>query len=384
MAEHRFIEPLDVLYLRGNRLFGDPGSHGEALMPPWPSLAAGALRSRMLVDQGVDPAGFAEGKAALPETLASCLGTVEHPGNFRVSFFALARRSGKEVEPLLPAPADLVIRGESVDALNPVELPASIRTSFGLRSTPVLRAAGAGKTEEPMWLGREALACYLAGSGLRRDHLVPARDIWKTDLRLGIALDGPRRTALEGHLYTADAVAFRVGHGFVLRVEGADDLVPRKGMLRFGGDGRAAELSDCAFQVPEPPWQEIQRDRRFRLVLVAPGIFPDGWLPAGTMEPVERGLWELSGIRARLVSACVPRARAVSGWDLAREQPKPAVRAVPVGSVYWFDAMEGSVDGLRRLAQEGLWGPAWTDAARRAEGFNAVLVAAWPRRDKEV
>ena len=36
-----FLEPHDVLYLRGNKLFGDAGAHGEALMPPWPSMAAG-------------------------------------------------------------------------------------------------------------------------------------------------------------------------------------------------------------------------------------------------------------------------------------------------------------------------------------------------------
>ena len=48
-----FIEPLDVLILRGNKLFADAGSHGEALMPPWPSVAAGALRSRQrLGDEG--------------------------------------------------------------------------------------------------------------------------------------------------------------------------------------------------------------------------------------------------------------------------------------------------------------------------------------------
>ena len=27
-VHHRFIEPLDVLFLRGNKLFGDPGSFG--------------------------------------------------------------------------------------------------------------------------------------------------------------------------------------------------------------------------------------------------------------------------------------------------------------------------------------------------------------------
>lgn len=381
MAEHRFIEPVDVLYLRGNRLFGDPGAHGDALVPPWPSLAAGALRSRMLVDHGIDPARFAEGKATLPDALASCLGSVEQPGTFRLSLFALARRAGTGVEALFPVPADLVVRGESTDFLGPSELPASIRTSFPLRLTPVLRAAGAGKPEEGMWLGLEGLASYLRGSRARPEHLLRARDIWKTDLRLGIALDGWRRTALEGHLYTADAIAFRPGCGFVVGVEGADGLVPRDGVLRFGGDGRAAEVRDCAFQAPEPPWDEIQRGRRFRLVLATPGVFPNGWLPPGTQESVDGPIWELFGVRARLMSACVPRAQVVSGWDLARQAPKPAARATPVGSVYWFDLMEGSVDGLRRLAQEGLWDPNRIDAARRAEGFNTVLVAAWPSRD---
>ena len=57
-VETRFLEPLDVLFLRGNKLFGDPGSFGESLIPPWPSVVAGALRSRMLADDRVDLAGL--------------------------------------------------------------------------------------------------------------------------------------------------------------------------------------------------------------------------------------------------------------------------------------------------------------------------------------
>ena len=45
MATTHFIEPVDILFLRGNRLFGDAGSFGESLTPPWPSVVAGALRS---------------------------------------------------------------------------------------------------------------------------------------------------------------------------------------------------------------------------------------------------------------------------------------------------------------------------------------------------
>lgn len=282
----------------------------------------------------------------------------------------------------MPLPADLAIRGEDADLLVPAEMPAPIRTSFPLGSVPVLRTAGGSKGEKETWfLGREGLAFYLAGLRIKKQHLIRGREIWKTDLRLGIALDEPRRTALEGHLYTAEAVALGLGNGFVVRVEGADGLVPREGLLRFGGDGRAAAIGECALAVPEPPWEEIERTRRFRLVLATPGIFANGWLPPGTTRSSDRAIWEFFGISARLVSACVPRAQVVSGWDLARQQPKPAVRAAPVGAVYWFDSMEGRIDGLRRLAREGLWEANRMDPSRYAEGFNAVFVAAWPQRE---
>jgi CRISPR-associated protein Cmr3 len=94
--ETRFIEPLNVLFLRGNKLFGDPGSYGEALIPPWPSAAAGALRSRLLADAGVDLAAFARGDIDHPE-----LGTSRRPGPFTVTAFHLARRATDGVvEPL--------------------------------------------------------------------------------------------------------------------------------------------------------------------------------------------------------------------------------------------------------------------------------------------
>jgi len=103
VTEYRFIEPLDVLYLRGNKLFGDAGSYGEALIPPWPSLAAGAFRSRMLADHGTDLTAFAQARDRLPElsdALHACLGTPQKPGNFRVSLFTLACRENGQVSSL--------------------------------------------------------------------------------------------------------------------------------------------------------------------------------------------------------------------------------------------------------------------------------------------
>ena len=89
-----FIEPLDVLVLRGNKLFGDPGSYGESLVPPWPSVAAGAIRSAILARDG-DPFAFAKEQWKHPT-----LGTPSEPGPFTITAFHLARRQGDRVEPL--------------------------------------------------------------------------------------------------------------------------------------------------------------------------------------------------------------------------------------------------------------------------------------------
>jgi hypothetical protein len=103
--EYCFLEPLDVLFLRGNKLFGDPGSFGEAIVPPWPSVAVGALRSRMLVDAKADLSN--------PESWPEGLGTPEKPGSFGVMAFHLARRfADGRVECLIAPPADLVITRE--------------------------------------------------------------------------------------------------------------------------------------------------------------------------------------------------------------------------------------------------------------------------------
>src|SRR5690625_3431580 len=106
---YRFMEPVDVLFMRGNKLFGAPGSYGESLVPPWPSLAAGAIRSRMLVDEGIDLKRFAKGQIEHPQ-----LGTPQKPGDFTVTAFQLARRHADgRVEILVQPPADLVVSADS-------------------------------------------------------------------------------------------------------------------------------------------------------------------------------------------------------------------------------------------------------------------------------
>jgi len=386
MVEHRFLRPLDVLYLRGNRLFGGPGDHGEALMPPWPSMAAGALRSRMLVDGVTDLAAFADGTAPTGK-LGSVLGTPAAPGTFRVVDFTLGRAGkGPTVEPFRPLPADLVALPDgtggvaAVRYLTPTaakDLPDGVATSFPLANLPLLRAEQQKKPVTERWLGAKGWNAYLSGRVVEPADL--AKDaLWQTDPRLGIALDAAARTAGDGQIYTTDTVALADGIAFVVAVAGAEGSLPADGLVRLGGDGRAAAVAICTVEATEPPWERIEKEGRFRIILTTPGIFPDGWRLPGMAED---GTWRgPDGVTARVVAAAIPRHEVISGWNLADGVPKQAERVVPVGAVYWLEELKGSTDGLRRMLTEGLWplieAP---DEQRRAEGFNNVVVAAWPQ-----
>ncbi|MDQ6951761.1 MAG: type III-B CRISPR module-associated Cmr3 family protein [Mariprofundales bacterium] len=368
-----WITPVDLLYLRGNKLFGEAGDDAQATMPPWPSLAAGAIRSRMLVDGKIDLAAFAKGEVSLPPNLHAALGTPDAPGSFRLSHFGLAIRDGETIQPLLPLPADLVVQGargqERVLALTP-KVVSGIIVADTLPMLPLLESDKQEKARSGYWLTTAGLHAYFAGRPITPDHICHADSLWKVDARLGIGIDAESHRAGDGRIYTSDAVALSREVGFVASVDGVEDkLLPQEGLLRLGGDGRAATVRPCQMGLPQPEWEQIARQRRFKLVLTSPGIFDHGWQLPGMAD----GRWHGAGGSARICAAAVGRAEVISGWDIARHAPKPAQRVAPIGSIYWLDDWQGDLSELQQLSATGL--PC--AAARQAEGFNHCMIATW-------
>ena len=373
---HRFIEPLDVLFLRGNKLFGDAGSHGESLVPPWPSVAAGALRSQMLAHEGVDLAAFAAGRLRHPQ-----LGTPQQPGAFNVTAFDLAKRlpSGR-IDTLHALPADLVASRDGNDRLSLQRLqpqpPAhGLLSSAPLAQWPLLAQADRNKATSGLWLTSAGWAAYLAGRTPEPGQTVSTAELWRLDARVGIGMDATSGRAADGQLFTVQAVAFLPDVGFLASVRGAPDL-PASGLLRLGGDGRGAAVQRVTHAPATVDLAALARAGRARIVLTTPGLFADGWQLPGVAADQTYTV-TLPGLRARLVCAAVPRAEVISGWDLAQRQPKPAQRVAPAGSVYWLDGLEATPEALGKLAEHGLWTDAAENPQRRAEGFNRFSFATW-------
>lgn len=372
----RFIEPLDVLFLRGNKLFGDPGSYGECLIPPWPSVAAGAIRSRMLADDNIDLAAFGRSNIIHPT-----LGTPAQPGSFLLAGFYLARRTdtgaGTDTEILVAPPADLVItelepKQPVASVLTPKTLAAGLQTSASLPLLPVL--AQGDKRSKPAsgyWLTQAGWAAYLQGNTPTAEQLVHSSKLWTFDARVGIGMNAATRSVEEGKLFTTQAIAMKKGVGFLAAVSGA--IPSSDGLLRLGGDGRAASIEVATVKLPEVDYQAICNAGRCRIVLTSPGLFPQGWKLPGTDD--ENRITLPGGITARLASAAVSRAETISGWDLAHHKPKPAQRVAPTGSVYWLDELQATPEALGKLVKKGLWSEPCEDQARQAEGFNRFVFA---------
>ena len=398
-----FVDPIDVLFLRGNKLFGDAGSFGESLMPPWPSVAAGAIRSALLAARGHDTAAFARGEI----TSDAELGTPSSPGTFTVTAFDVARRFAcGSVETLHPLPADLAIQTIEADGgaepvarhLTPSESTDGIGSSAATARLAVLTAPRRGKPASARLLNADGWNAYLSGGRIDvQDHLVPIADLWRIDTRTGIALDPVQRRAAEGALFASQGIAprkrdhapaahdrrpdpVRFDVGFLAEVAGA--ALPNVLTLRFGGDGRAAIASGVDYPLLRGVDESFTHDaivhaKRCRFVLTTPGLFTGGWRPTGVDDSNGDPRFQLHGVTGRLVCAAVPRAEVVSGFDLARWRPKAAQRVAPAGSVYWLDDLQATPDGLRKLENRGLWSDPVENDSRRAEGFNRFRFAAW-------
>ena len=65
--------------------------------------------------------------------------------------------------------------------------------------------------------------------------------LWQFDERVGVGLSPETRSATEGRLFTTRAIAMQKGVGLVAAISGlVGAQPPESGLLRLGGDGRAA------------------------------------------------------------------------------------------------------------------------------------------------
>lgn len=366
-----FIEPNDILMFRDGRPFAGGDDHfAKGIFPPSPATFYGALRSHILSNCWSEFDRYKLEPEQMPENIRSEIGTPEELGTLALRQFTLAKRNSVGVTQFFPMPIDIVKEKGSqikkVHILKPARLPASRMITdmpCGLDNLWI-------HSENPM----EAVSGFLSTDEMRRYLMgeTPSGEtepekLFEIEERTGIRKNRNKRSVETGGLYSVEFVRLNEDAGFAVEVENTK-LLPESGMLRLGGDNRSARYSSGSWsEIPvEAIKKKIAETKHFKLVLTTPAVFNKGWLPGWINSDTLQG--EIGGIAARLVSACVGKPIGIGGYDFVKNMPKPMKKAVPAGSVYYFELVSGSVDSLF----ERLWLKSISDE-RAQEGFGITL-----------
>lgn len=237
------LEPVDTLFLRDGTPFAAESAPQEdvgSLFPPYPPTMVGALRAALARCNG-----WNNGKR-WPKRLNAVLGDGPHDLGALKFDGPIVLQDG---EPLFPVPRHVLGEAHNgewspkaclrpgsdviCDLGAPVRLPELPRDSGGVKPKP-----GSDR-----WLTKTGLEAVLRGELPGDDEIVPSRELWRQEQRVGLEIDWNTRTAREGRLYSTRHVRMTRGVSLGMRIDG----VPENGWTlphgRLGPLGAKAALS---------------------------------------------------------------------------------------------------------------------------------------------
>ena len=347
-----FLEALDVWLFRDGRPFDAGSDHrAESMFPPYPSVVQGAVRSHQLARLGVDLTNR--------EAVRAAVGDATDYKELRLRGPIVARRRPDgSLQRFFPIPADAAPSGQTdhYRPLRPQAKPEGVLCSI---PTPqLLLPVGEPRKEKAgLWLDENSLQRCLAGEAV---SAIESKELFGRESRFSIGLDSRPRVTREGALYEVEFIRPEPGVGLLVDVNGYNGW-PSEGVLRIGGEGHAARYTVVALPLKWPALPE-QLPKRFKIYFATPTYFANGWQPAD---------WSrfFTG-QVTLQAAAIPRYETVGGYDLARDEHKPARRFVPAGSVYFFECT-----GQAQL-RSGLVQHAITDFGAEI-GFGQIIIKEW-------
>ena len=403
---YMLVEPVDVLFFRDSRPFGAGDSHtGQGGQMPTAQPFAGAVRSAVLAEilasRGQPFRAFGSDEqltAAVKE-----IGTPDSYGDFSLCGPFAAQQDNGAVSLQLPLPLDLLQEKDEKE---------SVTVKGMLPLMGMLEKVHRSRQDiAPLWLRQEVPPAQLSdqivldnqlGPYLKNDNGRPQmhadRGFNATEKRVGIALTADRN-AESGHLYATEFLRLKeqsgLQRGFVIQTNVVS--LPEQGLLKLGGEGRAARYTCLPDNEPQD-WlsllngkdkkdikAKVVKNKFFKLYLATPALFAQGWLPdfidPQTLTIKQDSLLAQRQFDVRLVSAAVGKPLSIGGWDLARQRPKPMYKAVPGGSVYFFECLAGDMAELFELFHGSMvlqQASSLDDLAQLAAiGYGFTLVGTW-------
>lgn len=326
------IDPLDTLFFRDGKPFtmGDD-NWANGIFPPHPSVIFGALRSAYFshhIDDLINATG--------PDDLTKKL-------HIRSIYFF----DHKEDKIYLPLPMDCVENKNEkkneasiLPHVNLNNIKTSCPTQYALKGTGEVETVNGGL------ITSDIFKKYLTNSE-RSFSFIKISDKISIEHKIGISIDKKSGTSEEGKLY-------RIGMNrlndlsMLIEFDGLD--LPASGFLKLGGEGRAVSYEIFSSEKFDLSFQINDNYKLFKLYLLTPAIFTNGWLPEWIDEKTLVG--DYHRLKLRLLTASIGKTIYIGGFDMKARKPKPMYKAVPSGSVYYLQLMEGEIQDVFKLLNQ--------------------------------
>lgn len=242
--------------------------------------------------------------------------------------------------------------------------------------------------DRPRWWTDGDFQKWLAGAPVERHTEVQQEQLELNHrTQIHVKINRETGTAEDQHLWATETLEMlqKEGKEWAIAVDChlPPDLPSEESLeVTLGGKrrlARTAALPPRLFECPDRILDAFQGNvRGLRLIAVTPLHFTRGWLPdrfepSGANNQTLQG--ELPGIDEKVIlrSACVPRPRHISGWDMARGGAKPTRRLVRPGSVYFFE--KASNNPFEPGEIEQIW---LAQIGRdQSDGFGCVVPGVW-------
>lgn len=363
MAQWVFIRPRDVWMFRDSKPFSAGQSFvARSMFPPTPQTVQGVIRSHFLETNRVDLAAYAQRR--VERRILEMIGgpaaglAPADIGSLTIRGPFVARMEGKSVVRYYRAPLDLLYNkpSEKFSVLRPAAREPDFASWVPFDGWRPLDGGSEGFGEAEGWLTQPQFDTYLKGQVSSLGQLTASDTLFRYEDRPGLSVSHRTRTNVESLYYRARFVRPEEGVGLLVQV--SPDLFEQPaGPIAIGGESRFGQYEVVNFvETPSKPLG------RLRVVLLTPAYFTGGTFPSeSNWSP-----WVGSG---RLISYVTGKAQHISGWDVARKQPKPLRHYIPAGSVFFFEGAQWQgIPFSETPANEPDFG---------AIGFGQVALASW-------
>jgi len=310
------IEALDTLIFQDGKPFDKSSDNwGSSLILPTPSTLYGALRTTYFSNY--------------PNELSKANEADDPTKDLKINFISLEYQGNL----LFRLPQDCV---ELDDKVITLDLEENRLTNNLLKC--IFSSKEDVDSLDNGYLKKSNFNRYLSGKNI--GSFKKEEDLITRESKIGIGLNRQTKTTQEGLLYRVEMLRYK-DLKIVIDFEGLD--LPDSGLMKLGGEAKGATYQQIE-SLDIPKIEKIS-SHIFKLYLLTPAIFDNGWYPSW-IDKENDFIGNFNGFKLKLIASATGKYQSIGGFDIKKREPKEMMKAVPMGSVYYFEILEGDRDKI--------------------------------------